>query len=503
MDIEFRPQPGPQEKFLKSSADIAIYGGAAGSGKSFSLLLEPLYHTANAQFRTTIFRRTIPQIRLQGGLWDTSQQIFPMLKAEANETSLTWRFPSGAQIKFAGLEHEADVYGYQGAQLSLAAFDELSQFTSIQFWYLFSRLRSMSGIRPYVRATTNPDPDSWVRQFIGWWINQDTGLAIPERSGVLRWFVRIGDELVWADTKQELVQKFGADAEPKSATFISANVFDNKILLEQDPGYLANLKSLPLLDRERLLNGNWNIRATGGNFFRREWFGTPLDTAPTDIIARCRFWDRAASEQRIGTDPDSTCSVLLGKTRQGLYVVEDCVRIFATPHAVEQEMVKCAQRDGVQVTIGFMCDPGSAGKYESGAASRALDGYVIKIIPASGAGNKETRARPISSQCESGNVKLVRGLWNDDFLKELENFPSGRHDDAIDGLSGAHQVLTEQSGGWTAEAVREVLASNPQLNQAHNLDRATARAPYRINQPGGQFHAPPNLSRMGRWTPRR
>src|ERR1035438_1923858 len=106
--IEVRPQPGPQEAFLKSPADIAIYGGAAGSGKSFAMLLESLYHVANPRFRAILFRRTVPMIRLQGGLLDTSEQVYPPLGGVLNQSMLEWRFASGATVKFAGLEHPQD-----------------------------------------------------------------------------------------------------------------------------------------------------------------------------------------------------------------------------------------------------------------------------------------------------------------------------------------------------------------------------------------------------------
>ncbi|MFS6779604.1 terminase large subunit domain-containing protein, partial [Staphylococcus aureus] len=127
-----------------------------------------------------------------------------------------------------------------------------------------SRNRSTCGVRPYVRATTNPDADSWVAEFISWWIDQKTGYAIPERSGVLRWFVRIGDNIIWADHPEELEMYTmpgpGGEEVPipaKSVTFISSKLTDNKILMAADPGYMANLMSLPLVERERLLGGNW------------------------------------------------------------------------------------------------------------------------------------------------------------------------------------------------------------------------------------------------------
>src|SRR5436189_1986846 len=107
----------------------------------------------------------------------------------------------------------------------------------------------MAGVPGYIRATCNPDADSWVRSLIDWWIDPDTGFPIKERSGVLRWFVRDGDSLHWADTRADLVEMFGPESEPKSATFIPANVRDNRILLDKDPAYLAYLKALPYVER--------------------------------------------------------------------------------------------------------------------------------------------------------------------------------------------------------------------------------------------------------------
>jgi predicted phage terminase large subunit-like protein len=435
---EIRPQPGPQTVFLQSKADIAIFGGAAGGGKSYSLLLEPCYHVLNEKFRCVIFRRTQPMIRQPGGLWDASQSIYARLGAAAREQSLEWRFPSGAIVKCAGMELEADCYDWQGSEICLVAFDEMSQFTERQFFYLLSRNRSTCGVKPYVRGTCNPDSDSWLRTFLQWWIDDASGLPIPERAGVLRYFVRRDDALNWAATPEELVEKFGADAEPKSVTFIPAKVTDNKLLLQKDPAYVSNLKALPMVDRRRLLDGDWNVRAAAGNFFRRAWFQI-VDSAPAETVARVRFWDRAASEQKPGTDPDATVGLLLSRDKSGVYYIEHVAKMFATPGAVTAAMVNIAVADGKQTTVAFHQDPASAGVMEAEATSRALDGFYVRFTPASG--SKETRAKPISAQCEAGNVKIVRGPWNDAFIHELESFPTGRHDDQVDALSGAHEIL--------------------------------------------------------------
>lgn len=444
---EIKPQPGPQTAFLQSKADICVFGGAAGGGKSYSLLLEPCYHTSNERFRAVLFRRTVPMIRQPGGLWDSSRDIYARLGAEPREQALEWRFPSGAVVKFAGMELEADCYAWQGSEICLLCFDELAQFTERQFFYLLSRNRSTCGVRPYVRATTNPDSDSWLRHFLAWWIDPDTGLPIPERAGVLRWFVRHDDALTWGSTRQELVEKFGDDAEPKSVTFIPAKVSDNKLLTQRDPAYVSNLKALPLVERARLLHGNWNVRPAAGNYFRREWLPI-VDRAPAETVARVRFWDRAASEQRPGSDPDATVGLLLSKDVQGSYFVEHVCRMFATPGAVTAAMVSIAAADGRATTVGFHQDPASAGKYEAENTSRALDGFNVRFSPATG--SKETRAKPVSAQCEAGNVRLVRAPWNNDFLRELEGFPVARHDDCADALSGAHAMLVANAGcGFT------------------------------------------------------
>jgi phage terminase large subunit-like protein len=124
-------------------------------------------------------------------------------------------------------------------------------------------------------------------------------------------------------------------------------VRDNKILLATDPDYLANLKALPLVDRERLLNGNWNVRASAGNYFRREWFSI-VDSVPKDaqIVGRVRYWDRAATEKRTDNDPDATVGLLLSKDARGIYYAEHVLKLYATPHAVEQAMLNCAKADG-------------------------------------------------------------------------------------------------------------------------------------------------------------
>lgn len=274
------PQNGFQEEFLSTPADIAIGGGAAGAGKTFVLLLEPLRHLNTVKgFDGIIFRRTTPQITNPGGIWDASGELYRLARGIPKLTVNTWTFPLGNKLKFSHLEQEKNVYDYQGAEIPFIGFDELTHFTKRQFLYMLSRNRSTCGVRPYVRATCNPDPDSWVAEFLEWWIDQDTGFPIPERSGVLRYFIMNQDSFVWGDSYEDVVGKAPhifnlpefRDRNPrdliKSVTFIPGSIYGNKELLEKDPGYLGNLLALPEDEQFRLLQGNWKIRQDGSALF--------------------------------------------------------------------------------------------------------------------------------------------------------------------------------------------------------------------------------------------
>ena len=163
------------------------------------------------------------------------------------------------------------------------------------------------------------------------------------------------------------------------------------------------------------MGGNWNVRATAGSYFKREWFGV-VESAPQDIARRCRFWDRAATEKHSDNDPDASAGVLLSKDSAGVYFIEHVEKLFASPRTVEKKMIQCAERDGPDTVVAFAQDPASAGVFEAQATAAALDGFNVRFKTASG--DKETRARSISAQAEAGNVKIVRGLWNDEFLRE-------------------------------------------------------------------------------------
>ncbi len=435
-----KPQPGPQEAFLASSADIAIYGGAAFGGKTFGLLLEASRYTDHRDFGAVIFRRTTKQVTNEGGLWDTAGDVYPQIGAKPNVSRLQYKFPSGAAVTFAHLEYEKNKIDWQGSQIPMIGFDEVTHFTAGQFWYLVSRNRNPAdnGIRPYIRATCNPDPDSFVAELIAWWIDQKTGYAIPERSGVVRWFVRVNNTLIWADSAEELAAKY-PKSKPKSLTFIASSYSDNKIGLERDPGYLANLEALSTVDRERLKLGNWKVKPASGDYFKKSYF--PIVDAAPAMASRIRYWDRAATEpSESNPDPDWTAGLRMSRADDGIYYIEHVERFRGTPGKVTKRIQATAESDSRQVSIGIEQDPGAAGKFEAATYATLLAKFVTFVVPPQG--DKETRATPASVAAENGLIRLVRGPWNAAFLDEVESFPKGAHDDQVDALSGAYNQLT-------------------------------------------------------------
>ena len=138
---------------MSSKADIAIYGGSAGGGKTFALLLEALRHVKVNGFTAAIFRRTKPQIKKPGGPWQESLKMYAGQVLVPTCWSCPWRFPSGARIEFHHLQYEQDTAAWLGAQVALLCFDQLETFTEGQFWDMLARNRSASEVVPYVRAT--------------------------------------------------------------------------------------------------------------------------------------------------------------------------------------------------------------------------------------------------------------------------------------------------------------------------------------------------------------
>lgn len=449
------PQEGPQTDFLTTTADVCIYGGAAGGGKTYGLLLTALRHVNVPGFGCTIFRRNYKQVFNLGGLWDESSAMFGCIpEATSRISDATWIFTTKghpAKISFAHIERDSDLESYQGSQICYLGFDELTHFNEKSFFYMLSRNRSTCGVKPFVRATCNPDADSWVAKFIEWWIDQETGYPIKERSGKKRFFIRRNEIIYWADTRKELIEQFDLKTpeeqqEPKSCTFIMSNVYDNAELLRIDPGYLANLKALSIVERERLLYGNWKIKASAGLFFKREQVGNILEILPADVAYLVRCWDLAASEKDDNGEPAYTAGVLMGKRSNGRYVVIDVINKQMSASDVRQTVLHTAQTDRAKfkrVRTRLPQDPGQAGKEQAQSYVKFLSGFDVKTVTESG--SKEARAEPMAAQWQAGNFDIMYGTWNEEYLLQLENFPDGKFKDMVDASANGFAEIEEMS----------------------------------------------------------
>lgn len=436
---------------MSSPADIAIFGGAAGGGKTFSILLEPLRHKENKDFGAVIFRRSIAEIIKEGGLWDESKKLYPMLGAGGNENEHQFAFPTGSRVTFGHLQYDSTVNDWKSAQIPLIEFDQLETFTEHQFFYMMSRNRSTCGVRPYIRATANPEP-GWLADFLGWWIADD-GYASLDRVGKVRWMIRRNDLIIWADTRDELTEQYPGSL-PKSVTFILSTVYDNQILLTKDPGYLANLQALPLVDRERLLGdrergGNWKVKPSAGKVFNRAWFKVIGAAAVPPGGVVCRRWDFAATERELSKpDPDFTASALLLKASGNFYFL-DVTAAQLAPSKIDSYFENTTRQDAARFAreqrrymSRWEQEPGSAGKRESYRTTVKMAGIDAKGMPA--IHDKLTRAKPLATMAENGqNVYVVEGPWNEMFLTHMHGQPELPHDDIMDAAGGAFSDVTQ------------------------------------------------------------
>jgi len=389
--IPYRPTRKQAEYLLAEEKEV-FYGGAAGGGKSVALLMSGLQYVAHPEYSALLLRRTYPDLSLPGALMDMAKQWLGPTDAKWNEQSKTWTFPSGATLTFGFLESEADKYRYQSAEFQLIDFDELTQFTESQYLYLFSRLR---------RTEDNPVPLR-VRS-----------ASNPGNIGHL-----------WV--KERFIE-----AKNKDRRFIPATLEDNPYL--EQTSYISNLSNLDVVTRAQLLKGDWDIQLSG-NFFKRPWFEI-ISERPRHIKS-VRYWDLAASKEG-----DYTVGALVGE-QQGVYYIMDVQRLRETPGQVEALVRQVAEIDGMETPIIMEQEPGSSGINTIDHYARdVLKGYNFKGDRVTG--DKTTRAGPLSSASEAGNVKLVKGIWNNAWLDEAMLFPEGEHDDQIDATSGALNQLTK------------------------------------------------------------
>ena len=292
-------QRGGQERMLSIDADIKIVGGSRGGSKSFSSLMEVLKDIKNPDFHATILRNEKDDLQ---SLVTDSYKLFSQFGTyNKSQNDMTWNFDNGGWLKFS---YYAGAYQdfktrFQGRQYAYVCIDEGTQCPYKKFKYLLTNNRNAAHIRNRFWITCNPDPESWVRKFIDWWVDEN-GYIIPERDGVIRYCFMDGDtpdSIYWGNTREEVYEQCKGIIDSlwkdsyeelgytklemfiKSATFVRADVSENIKLISTDVSYLANLAQQDEEQRMRDLEANWNWKAVGDDMIKMEDLDEIYDNA--------------------------------------------------------------------------------------------------------------------------------------------------------------------------------------------------------------------------------
>lgn len=491
------PNPA-QVPFLCSTAFESMYGGGKGSGKTRALILAPLYWIHEPRFRALLLRREWKQaVRT---LLEESKKVYPQLGAVWLAGRHVWRFPSGAEIEINGCDNEGDEDRYFGTpELSFLGADQLEAFPRKMYLGLISCVRSAAGLPLVIRSSANPGGVGldWIVERFAPWMHEmakgtkweDSAYTGPlAKSTEVLWYRTTageqGEDVVCERTAHEprcLEERarLGLRSEeppcapgrpcglhrPRSRQYVHAIVSDNPYT--SGTQYERNLLSLDPVERAWFLSGNWMVRAKPGSFFTREWLPI-LHTAPGAVICRVRYWDRASTDAKKASAATAyTAGVRLAMLSTGLVVVEDVVRGQWDPGKVDSTILETADRDPHGVLLAVERDGGQAGVSQAYYDARMFAGRFFAQPPP--VADKLTRMRPASSLAQAGGLALLRGPWNEAFLRELEACPTGLWDQ-IDSLSGGLiQLLKLQEELAALAKARAVQAAQAQRAQGQRL----------------------------------
>ncbi len=394
-----------QKTYLRSLSLEALFGGAAGGGKSSALLMAALQYVDVPNYSAILFRRTYADLALPGALMDRFLSwVKEYDEVHWNGSTYVATFPSSARITFGYLNNQNDYLRYKSSEFQFIGMDEVTEIREFDYRYMFSRLRkpnsgALAQVPLRMRSASNPAPN-WVRQ------------------------------------------RFIVEGAENKRIFVPSFLDDNPGI---DPeSYRRALQEIDPIERQRLENGDW-WAVTTGSLFDREAF---IIIEPSDIPEfkqpqYIRFWDLAGTEpSHVNPDPDWTVGVL-GVFDQGVFYIIDVQRIRGKGDKVERLISETAQTDGPHVSIRMEQEPGSSGK-------NLIDQYARYVLPGCdflgirSTGDKVTRSKPLAAALANGNVRLVRGPWISDFLDEMATFPEASwHDDQVDATSGC---FTEAAG---------------------------------------------------------
>jgi predicted phage terminase large subunit-like protein len=416
----------PQAYFMGLTAREALYGGAAGGGKSDALLMDALQFVDEPGYAALLLRRSYKDLALPGAIMDRALEwLRPHRDVHWDAGEKTFVFPMRALVgpevpratlTFGYLATANDRYRYQGSAYQYIGFDELTQFAEDDYLYLLSRLRRLAGMTVPVRLRGGSNPGGigheWVRSRLIPWRDPRTGrLLVPH------------------------------DHNGRARVFVPAKLADNPFLNAQE--YAESLAELPPVLRAQLLHGDWGARPPGEMFDRLDF--EIVEAFDVTGAALCRAWDLAGTKKRRpGHDPDWSAGVLMALRPDGSIGILDVVRRQDRPSVIADLVAQTARNDRARygaVAIDMEQEPGSAGVAVAESYARLLLGHGFTATRSTG--DKAARAVPYSSAVRAKLVSLVEAPWNADYLSEIEAFPQESvHDDQVDGSSLAFQHLT-------------------------------------------------------------
>lgn len=442
------PHP-KQQVFLNIKTKEAMYGGSAGGGKSDALLMAALQYVDVPGYSALILRRTWPDLSAPGAILDRANAWLINTDAEKREGGRVWTFPSGARITFGTILRESDKFKFQSAEYQFIGFDELTQFEESQYLYMFSRVR-----RPQMACLTCGTAVRKVRstgKFVHANKEQKCTTIFPDPKVLAQYpdaadgqsiFVvplRVRSATNPGGRGHEWVKNrfINPKTRKESAIFLPANLSDNPSLDQES--YKENLMHLSPTDRDRLLLGDWDV-VESGEMFERWWFKSMDKVALEGKV--CRYWDMAST----AGGGDWTVGTKVRLTPEGRWVIEDVVRGQWNSLQKEKVIKQTAMMDGTMVPIIMEQEPGSSGVDAIDHYRRyVLQGFSFHADRVSG--DKNTRAAPLASAAEAGNVYMFDARWNKPWLDELNVFPEGNHDDQVDSASGAMNWIANHARG--------------------------------------------------------
>ena len=389
-----------QKVFLRTLSLEALFGGAAGGGKSSALLMAAMQYVDVPGYSAILFRRTYADLALPGALMDRFKSwIATQDDIHWNANQYVATFPSGARISFGYLNNTNDYLRYKGSEFQFIGMDEVTEIRENDYRYLFSRLRrpasgELSKVPLRMRSASNPAPN-WVRQ------------------------------------------RFIVEGPETSRIFVPSMLTDNPGI--DADSYRMALQALDPIERRRLEMGDWWATSLGTLFDRTDFPIIDHHEVPqvTSSARAIRFWDMAATEpSHSNPNPDWTVGTLM-LFDQGIAYVLDVKRARVKNEKVEQLVAQTAAEDGHTVGIRMEQEPGSSGKALIDQYARyVLPGYDFHGIRSTG--DKFTRARPFAAAAANGNVRIVRSPWVTEWLDEMSSFPEAcDHDDQVDSAVGA------------------------------------------------------------------